>query len=104
MRRRVALPLALAFAMAGLGATASGAMAHRSAGAVYTLTNSPAGNAVKVFRTANDGSLSAAGEFPTGGTGTGTGLGSQGALHARRPASVRGEPGQRLCVLVPGHT
>lgn len=79
-RRRVALPLALAFVMAGLGATASGAMAHRTAGAVYTLTNSPAGNAVKVFRTANDGSLSADDEFPTGGTGTGTSLGSQGAL------------------------
>jgi 6-phosphogluconolactonase (cycloisomerase 2 family) len=51
-----------------------------SAGAVYTLTNSSGGNAVAVFGRANDGSLVAQGTVPTGGNGTGAGLGSQGAL------------------------
>jgi 6-phosphogluconolactonase len=49
-------------------------------GAVYTLTNGAAGNAVAVFDRAADGSLTAAGTVPTGGLGTGAGLGSQGAL------------------------
>ena len=52
---------------------------HR-AGAVYTLTNSAAGNAVAVFDRANDGTLTPNGTFPTGGTGTGANLGSQGAV------------------------
>jgi 6-phosphogluconolactonase (cycloisomerase 2 family) len=49
-------------------------------GQVYTSTNSPAGNAVLVFDRAADGSLTPAGSFPTGGTGTGGGLGNQGAV------------------------
>lgn len=49
-------------------------------GAVYTETNSTNGNAVLVFRRAADGSLTAAGSVATGGTGTGAGLGSQGAV------------------------
>jgi 6-phosphogluconolactonase len=49
-------------------------------GAVYTLTNSVAGNAVAVFDRRADGSLVPAGTFLTGGQGTGAGLGSQGAL------------------------
>lgn len=49
-------------------------------GAVYTLTNRAAGDAVAVFERAADGSLKAAGEVPTGGLGTGGGLGNQGAL------------------------
>ena len=73
------LPVALALVLAGLGPGASDAIAH-SPGTVYTLTNSPTGNAVKVFDRAGDGSLSAAGEFATGGTGTGGGLGSQSAV------------------------
>jgi 6-phosphogluconolactonase (cycloisomerase 2 family) len=77
--KRAALLVTLAFALTALGAGAGDAMAH-SPGAVYTLTNSPASNAVKVFHRAGDGSLSAAGDFPTGGTGTGGGLGNQGAL------------------------
>ena len=47
---------------------------------MYTLTNSPAGNAVKVFNRAGNGSLSPGGEFATGGTGTGGSLGNQGGL------------------------
>jgi 6-phosphogluconolactonase len=49
-------------------------------GAVYTLTNSTSGNAVAVFDRDRDGSLTARGTVPTGGNGTGAGLGSQGAL------------------------
>jgi 6-phosphogluconolactonase (cycloisomerase 2 family) len=52
----------------------------RGAGAVYTLSNDPAGNAVVVYRRARDGSLSASATVRTGGRGTGAGLGSQGAL------------------------
>src|SRR6266850_6942887 len=48
--------------------------------AVYTITNQVAGNAVAVFARAADGTLTPAGSFATGGTGTGAGLGSQGAV------------------------
>src|SRR5213080_1292635 len=49
-------------------------------GAVYTLTNQVGGNAVAVFARGADGRLTAAGTVSTGGTGTGAGLGSQGAV------------------------
>jgi 6-phosphogluconolactonase (cycloisomerase 2 family) len=75
----VALAVALALALAALGISATGALAS-SAGEVYTLTNSPSGNAVQVFDRAGNGSLSSAGEFPTGGSGTGGDLGNQGAV------------------------
>ena len=42
-------------------------------GAVYTLTNQPSGNSVIVFDRAADGTLTLAGSYPTGGTGTGAG-------------------------------
>jgi 6-phosphogluconolactonase len=77
--KRATLLVALALVLAGFGAHGAVASAH-SRGAVYTLTNSPAGNTVKVFHRAGDGSLSPGGEFATGGTGTGGGLGNQGAV------------------------
>lgn len=40
-------------------------------GAVFTQSNAADGNAVVAFRRAADGSLTSAGTFPTGGTGTG---------------------------------
>jgi 6-phosphogluconolactonase (cycloisomerase 2 family) len=49
-------------------------------GAVYALTNAPTGNGVIVFARAADGSLTQDGTFPTGGVGTGSGLGSQDAV------------------------
>jgi len=52
--------------------------------AVYTITNQVAGNAVAVFARSADGTLTAAGSFATGGTGTGAGLGSQGAVTLSR--------------------
>jgi len=55
-------------------------MASDAPGAVYVLTNAPAGNAVLVYDRGGDGSLSAAGIYATGGAGSGAGLGSQGAV------------------------
>jgi len=49
-------------------------------GAVYTLTNQAVGNAVAIFQRGADGSLHSSGTVATGGTGTGAGLGSQGAV------------------------
>ena len=40
-------------------------------GAVYTMTNDPAGNAVVVYARAADGTLTMSGTFPTGGTSIG---------------------------------
>jgi len=59
---------------------ASAAAADGAPGAVYTLMNLASGNAVAIFARAADGTLNAAGTVATGGTGTGSGLGSQGAL------------------------
>jgi DNA-binding beta-propeller fold protein YncE len=67
--------LALA-AMTGGAAAAS----PSPQGAVFTLSNSPAGNRVLVWERAPNGALLAVGAVSTGGTGTGAGLGSQGAL------------------------
>lgn len=53
---------------------------HGGAGAVYTMTNDGAGNSVVMFRRFGDGSLARAGEFRTGGLGSGGGLGNQGSL------------------------
>lgn len=49
-------------------------------GAVYTMTNGAAGNAVLVFDRHGDGRLTAAGQVATGGNGTGAGLGNQGGV------------------------
>ena len=70
----VVLSLAVAHGLA------TPAHAQGAAGAVYTMDNSPNGNRVLVFARAADGTLTAAGSFETGGLGTGTGLGNQGAL------------------------
>ncbi len=51
-----------------------------AAGAVYTLNNSSSGNAVLVFSRSADGHILPTGMIATGGTGTGKGLGNQGAL------------------------
>jgi len=54
--------------------------ADDSNGAVFTETNDASGNAVLAFRRADDGTLTAAGTYATGGLGSGVGLGSQGAV------------------------
>ena len=74
--KTLAVAIALAAALLVLAAPAMAS----SGGAVYTLTNSASGNAVAVFDRAADGSLTSDGTVPTGGLGTGAGLGSQGAI------------------------
>lgn len=75
VRSFVALALLLASFVWSASASAAGA-----AGAVYALSNAPAGNAVLVWERAADGALTPAGSYPTGGTGTGGSLNSQGAI------------------------
>ena len=60
--------------------TASTVAASNAAGAVYTMTNSSAGNKIQEFDRAADGKLTVGGSFSTDGKGSGTGLGSQGAI------------------------
>lgn len=67
------LPLLTAF-------VPSVAAAGKSAGAVYTLSNAAAGNEVLVYDRAAGGQLAFAGAVPTGGLGSGAGLGSQSAV------------------------
>ena len=56
------------------------AATDQGSAAVYTLTNSTTTNAVRAFARANDGSLTFVADYPTGGAGTGGGLGNQGAI------------------------
>jgi 6-phosphogluconolactonase len=65
---------------AGLSTAKEAVGSGDGAGFVYVLSNDPGGNAVLAFARASDGTLTPAGSFATGGTGTGAGLGSQGAL------------------------
>jgi len=53
---------------------------QRGDGAVFTMSNAAAGNTVLAFHRMQDGSLEAAGEYPTGGLGSGASLGSQGSV------------------------
>jgi 6-phosphogluconolactonase len=81
--------LATLAAVLGALVVAGAAMAAPGPGAVYTLTNGVAANAVAAFDRGPDGSLSPQGTFATGGRGTGGGLGSQGAV-------ILSENGERL--------
>jgi 6-phosphogluconolactonase (cycloisomerase 2 family) len=49
-------------------------------GQVYTMSNQAVGNAVLVYNRSSDGSLTGAGSYPTGGLGTGGGLGNQSGV------------------------
>jgi 6-phosphogluconolactonase (cycloisomerase 2 family) len=86
MQLRAASPLTRLPAVAALAVLAflatAGPVAAGGGGtaAVYALTNAAAANSVAVFDRAADGALTPAGTVPTGGRGTGGGLGSQGAL------------------------
>ncbi|MEW6601720.1 MAG: beta-propeller fold lactonase family protein [Nitrospirota bacterium] len=78
MRLKIFLVLTLLsiFVLSGIAFGAN----ENTLGAVYTMTNSPMGNSILVFDRSADGTLSAAGSYATGGTGTGGGLGNQGAV------------------------
>jgi 6-phosphogluconolactonase (cycloisomerase 2 family) len=66
-----------------------------SRGAVFTITNSASGNGVAAFARNADGTLTYVGTAPTGGTGTGANLGSQGAV-------ALGDDGRTLFVVNAG--
>jgi 6-phosphogluconolactonase len=51
-----------------------------SQGAVYTSSNQAEGNSILAFRRDSKGQLTPNGSYPTGGLGTGGGLGNQGAV------------------------
>jgi 6-phosphogluconolactonase len=70
--------LAVLLGVVGLAWPAN-ALAH-SEGAVYTLSNSPHGNTLIVFHRGPGGQLHRDRSFPTNGRGTGSNLGSQGAI------------------------
>jgi 6-phosphogluconolactonase len=72
--------IALAAVLAAVVAAQSASAANDTPGGVYALTNSPSGNAVAYFARSAQGALTYAGQFATGGLGTGAGLGSQGAI------------------------
>jgi 6-phosphogluconolactonase (cycloisomerase 2 family) len=79
MQRLRLVSLALSALMLACGALPTAASAQNG-GALYTMSNSPAGNAVLVYDRAADGTLHLAATVPTGGRGTGGGLGNQGGL------------------------
>src|SRR4051794_6230534 len=80
-RTRTTLVLAAAALAAGLPVLAAPpALAAGAAGHVYVLSNQASGNAVITYDRAPDGRLTPAGTYPTTGTGTGAGLGSQNAV------------------------
>ncbi|MEO5902353.1 MAG: beta-propeller fold lactonase family protein [Ilumatobacteraceae bacterium] len=79
--RTIATAIALITLVTAL-ALASPASAHGNRGpaaTVFTATNSAAGNEVIAYGSV-DGVLAEVGRYPTGGTGSGSGLGSQGAI------------------------
>jgi 6-phosphogluconolactonase len=79
--RKSLLQLFAACALAfGIAAVPGSALGNEAPGAVFVLTNDPSANAVVAFNRHADGSLVPAGSYPTGGLGSGAGLGSQGAV------------------------
>ncbi len=83
MRTTIRAALGAVLALAAF-AVAAGPAAAAGRGAVYTSTNSASGNQVLAFDRAGNGALQPDGSFATGGNGTGSGLGSQGALALTR--------------------
>lgn len=75
--------LTAALPLASVGA----AQAAGPAGVVYVLSNQASGNAVIQYDRAADGRLTLAGTYPTTGTGTAGGLGSQNAVIVDEDAS-----------------
>ena len=84
MRSRAALFTAPALLSLAFGSLFAGpAFANQSpavVGRVFIQSNDAGGNHVLVFDRHRDGTLAANGAYATGGTGTGTALGSQGAV------------------------
>jgi 6-phosphogluconolactonase len=91
VRKRVSFAFAVGLiAVAGIASTGAQAPLGNLArlrpfsGAVYTMSNAAAGNAVLAFDRQHDGGLVPASSTPTGANGTGAGLGNQGGLTLTR--------------------
>ena len=80
MKTRRMISTAIGAVVLALATIAPSVSAAPAAGAVYSESNSPAGNSILVWTRNADGSLAPAGSVATGGVGTGAGLGSQGAV------------------------
>lgn len=81
MKSHPQLLAALAILTLGVAHASGPEHAHPAvAGAVYTMTNASEGNAVQAYVRAADGTLSPAASYPTGGYGSGGGLGNQGGV------------------------
>jgi 6-phosphogluconolactonase len=76
--------LLLLLAPAAASAQTTNAPGHENArdvrGAVFTMSNAVAGNSVLAYTVGAEGQLASAGNFSTGGTGTGVSLADSGAL------------------------
>src|SRR5262245_35927050 len=86
MKSNLRYLIAAALALALFPATLPAAADSGNSGALYTMDNSTNGNRVLAFHRAANGALTPAGVFPTGGYGTGGGLGNQGAVVLSRVA------------------
>ena len=64
-----AIGLAAAGGLAAFAGPAQAAGWPGTAGAVYTMTNAPGGNAIEAYARASDGTLTRVGTYPTGGDG-----------------------------------
>lgn len=80
-KRTLSVTLALVV-MATVLVTTAGAAARDNdkPGVIFTMTNASDGNQVVAFEHSATGELTPAGTYPTGGSGNGAGLGSQGSL------------------------
>ncbi len=79
--RKLSLSLLISAGMIALATPlVVSAQYERPEGAVFSLSNEISGNRVVAFDRMADGSLNPARSFATGGTGSGGGLGNQGAL------------------------
>jgi 6-phosphogluconolactonase (cycloisomerase 2 family) len=78
--KRLFIPAIAAASVVGTVLAPTAAQADSAKKAVYTITNSASGNEVLAFHRANNGALTPAGSFETGGNGSGVGLGSGHSL------------------------
>jgi len=81
-----AIGLAAAGGITAFAGQAKADVSPSATSAVYTMTNSPAGNAIEAYNRADDGTLTVAGTYPTDGDG-GT-LGSGHAIAVSRDGRV----------------
>src|SRR5436190_3491156 len=78
--KRLLVSLALSTALLVFAAAATAGENGHGGGAAYTISNAAAGNQLVVYNRSADGSLTPADSVSTGGSGTGGGLASQGAV------------------------